>query len=66
MYSEFLVVLAWRRRLGHGANILHRNETLDRLLVDVVQAVVRDGECSLLCPLEHVRLLNLAGKYECI
>ena len=47
--------------LGDAANVVDGDHTLDLLLVDVEDGVVRDGNHTLLRPLELVNLLDQRG-----
>ena len=66
MYCELYRALAWWDSFRHCRDVLNLDEALDLLLVDVVDAVVRDRKDSFLCPLKHVGLLDFTGKYELI
>ena len=66
VYCELLGVLTRWNCLGHPSNVIDIDHSLNLLFVNVVDRIVCDGQNSLLCPLEHIGLLDLTGKYQFI
>ena len=66
MHSELLCILARWSSFSHTDYVFKINDSLDRFLVNVNHGRIRDYKGSLLCPLEHICLLDLSGKYKLI
>ena len=66
VYCELLSVLARRNCLAHPSDVFYFNHSFNLLFMNVVDSIICDSQDSFLCPLEHIGLLDLTGKYQFI